>query len=100
MELRVPSKFAPGVPRRVDPQVGLARAIRKVRTDASLSQRDLAQRMRLDPSQVSRLESGDANPSWDTVRRVAAALEVTLVELAQLAEDFEERLRKDVGSSR
>lgn len=83
----------------MDPQVGLARAIRKIRTDASLSQRDLAQRMELDPSQMSRLERGDANPSWDTVRRIAAALEVTLAELAQLAEDFEERLRSESANS-
>lgn len=82
----------------MDPQVGLARAIRKLRTDADLSQRDLAQRMELDPSQMSRLERGDANPSWDTVRRVAAALEVTLTELAQLAEDFEGRLRSEEAS--
>lgn len=95
MELGGSSKFAAGVPRRIDPQVGLARAIRKIRTDASLSQRDLAQRMGLDPRQVSRLERGDANPSWDTVRRVAAALDVSLAELAQLAEDFEERLRDE-----
>lgn len=85
----------------MDPQVGLARAIRKLRTDASLSQRDLAQRMDLDPSQMSRLERGDANPSWNTVRRIATALEVTLAELAELAEDFEERLRGgDANGSR
>jgi transcriptional regulator with XRE-family HTH domain len=55
--------------------------------------------MELDPSQMSRLERGDANPSWDTVRRIAAALEVTLAELAQLAEDFEERLRSEGANS-
>jgi transcriptional regulator with XRE-family HTH domain len=101
MELCVPSKFAAGVPRRTDPQVGLARAIRKIRADASLSQRDLAQKVELDPSQMSRLEHGDANPTWGTVRRIAVALEVTLGELAELAEDFEERLRsEDADGSR
>ncbi len=85
----------------MDPQVGLARAIRKIRTDASLSQKDLAQRLGLDPSQMSRLEHGDANPTWGTVKRIAAALEVTLAELAQLAEYFEERLRdEDTNGSR
>jgi transcriptional regulator with XRE-family HTH domain len=95
MELGVPGKFAAGVPRRRDPQVGLARALRKARSDAGLSQRDLAQRVELDPSQMSRLEHGDANPSWGTIRRIAAALEVTMGELAELAEDFEKRLRAD-----
>lgn len=85
----------------MDPQVGLARAIRKIRTEANLSQRDLAQRMELDPSQMSRLERGGANPSWGMARRIAAALEVTLDELARTAEDFEGRLRgKDANGSR
>jgi len=85
----------------MDPQVGLARAIRKIRTDANLSQKDLAQRLGLDPSQMSRLEHGDANPTWGTVKRIAAALEVTLAELAQLGEYFEERLRdEDTNGSR
>ena len=78
--------------------MGLARAIRKIRTDANLSQKDLAQRLGLDPSQMSRLEHGDANPTYGTVKRIAAALEVTLAELAQLAEYFEERLRDEDGN--
>jgi transcriptional regulator with XRE-family HTH domain len=81
------------VPRRRDPQVGLALAIRKTRTDADLDQRTLARRLDLDPSQMSRLEQGGLNPSWGTVRRIAAALEVTLAHLAALAEDFERRRR-------
>ena len=75
--------------------MGLARAIRKVRADADLSQRDLAQRVELDPSQMSRLEQGDGNPTWGTVRRIAYALEVPLEDLASLAEDFEARLRSE-----
>jgi transcriptional regulator with XRE-family HTH domain len=75
--------------------VGLARAIRKVRADADLSQRDLARRAELDPSQMSRLEQGEGNPTWGMARRIAYALEVELVELAALAEDFEARLRSE-----
>jgi transcriptional regulator with XRE-family HTH domain len=92
IELRAFPTFAAGVPRRSDPQVGLARAIRKARTDADLNQNDLARLVELDPSQMSRLERGTSNPSWGTVRRIAAALGVTLAELAALAEDFERRL--------
>lgn len=73
--------------------MGLALAIRKTRTDADLDQRTLAKRLELDPSQMSRLEQGELNPSWGTVRRIAAALDVTLTELAALAEDFERRRR-------
>lgn len=71
--------------------MGLALAIRKTRADANLDQRTLAKRLELDPSQMSRLEQGGLNPSWGTVRRIAAALEVTLPHLAALAEDFERR---------
>jgi transcriptional regulator with XRE-family HTH domain len=73
--------------------VGLARAIRKLRSDANLNQRALARRLKLDPSQMSRLEQGEGNPTWGTVKRIAAALGVTMAELAALAEDFERRLR-------
>lgn len=79
----------------MDPQVGLARAIRKIRADANLSQRELAQKMEIDPSQMSRLEHGDANPTYGTARRIAAALDVTLAEVARLAEYFEGRLREE-----
>lgn len=75
--------------------MGLALAIRKTRTDADLDQKGLAELVAMDPSQMSRLEKGEMNPSWGTVRRIAAALDVALPELADLAEDFEQRLKRD-----
>ena len=81
------------VKRRKDPQVGLALAIRKTRTDAELEPKALAERLEIDPREVSRLEKGTGNPQWGTVRRVAHALDVTLPQLAALAEDFEQRLK-------
>lgn len=75
--------------------MGLARAIRKARADTDLSQRELAQLVELDPSQMSRLEKGRGNPTWGTVKRIATALEVELADLAALAEDFERRLRDE-----
>ncbi len=38
---------------------------------------------------VSHIESGRVNPGWGTVRRVAAALDVTLVEIVALSERIE-----------
>ncbi len=75
--------------------MGLARAIRKVRADADLDQRSLARRAELDPSQMSRMEQGEGNPTWGMVRRIAYALEVELADLAALAENFEQRLRSE-----
>jgi transcriptional regulator with XRE-family HTH domain len=83
----------PGVPRKQDPQRGLAWAIRKLRTEAGLTQNALARLIELDPGQFSRIEKGEGNPQWGTVRRIAIGLGVTLVELAKLAEDFERRRR-------
>lgn len=75
--------------------MGLARAIRKARADTDLNQRELARLVELDPSQMSRLEQGTGNPTWATVKRIAAALDVELADLAALAEDFERRLRDE-----
>jgi transcriptional regulator with XRE-family HTH domain len=74
-----------------DPQRGLGWAIRRLRFEADLTQNALAQRAELHPSRVSRIENGRDNPRWGTVRRVAGGLGVTLEELAELAEEFEER---------
>lgn len=76
-----------------EPQRGIAWAVRKIRTDAGLTQSALAKRVGLDPSQVSRLEKGKGNPRWGTVRRIAGGLGVSLAELATVAEDFEKRIR-------
>ena len=67
-------------------------AIRKSRTEADLNQKELARRLEVDPSEISRLEKGKVNTSWGRVRRIAACLETPFVELVQLAYDFERRL--------
>jgi transcriptional regulator with XRE-family HTH domain len=79
------------VARGKDPQRGLGWAIRRVRFEADLTQSALARRVKVHPSQISRLEKGTDNPRWGTVRRVAAGLGVSVAELAAVAEDFEER---------
>ena len=83
-----------GVTSGREPQRGFAWAVRKIRTEAGLTQSALARRIELDPSQVSRLEKGRGNPRWATARRVALGLGVTLAELATVAEDFEKRRRR------
>jgi transcriptional regulator with XRE-family HTH domain len=77
------------MPRRDDPQIGLGRAIRKLRTEVELSQETLGLRSEIHPTWISHIESGRINPTWGNVRRIAAGLKVPLPELASLAEDFE-----------
>lgn len=78
------------MPRRDDPQIGLAKAIRKLRTDGELSQEALGERAEIHPTWISHIESGRINPTWGNVRRIAKGLKVPLPRLAQLAEDYEE----------
>ncbi len=77
------------MPRRDDPQIGLGKAIRALRTEGQLSQEALGQRAEIHPTWISHIESGRVNPTWGNVRRIAIGLRVPLPELAALAEDLE-----------
>jgi transcriptional regulator with XRE-family HTH domain len=77
------------MPRRDDPQLGLGKAIRQLRNEIHLSQEALGLRSDIHPTWISHLESGRINPTWGNVRRIARGLEVTLPELATLAERLE-----------
>ena len=82
------------MPRRDDPQIGLGKAIRKLRQEAGLSQEALGNRAEIHPTWISHIESGRINPTWGNVRRIAKGLSVELAQLAALAEDFERELRE------
>jgi ribosome-binding protein aMBF1 (putative translation factor) len=56
----------------------VALAIIRYRAAHDLSQRDLAQRLRMKQPQVARLELGEVNPSIDTLMRIAARLQMTI----------------------
>ena len=77
------------MPRRDDPQIGLGKAIRKLRQEKKLSQEALGNRAEIHPTWISHIESGRINPTWGNVRRIARGLKVPLPRLAQLAEDYE-----------
>jgi transcriptional regulator with XRE-family HTH domain len=77
------------MPRRDDPQIGLGKAIRQLRTESELSQETLGHRADIHPTWISHIESGRINPTWGNVRRIAKGLKVPLAQLADLAEDLE-----------
>jgi predicted transcriptional regulator len=56
----------------------VALAIIRYRAAHDLSQRDLAQRLRMKQPQVARLELGEVNPSIDTLMRIASGLQMTI----------------------
>jgi DNA-binding XRE family transcriptional regulator len=67
-------------------QPALGAAIRAVRAEREISQLDLAEGAELTVAHLSKLENGRVNPTWGTVLRVAAALGVTIAELAMRSE--------------
>ena len=77
------------MPRREEPQIGLAQAIRRLRKMRQLSQEALGLEADIHPTWISHIESGRVNPTWGNVRRIAQSLRVPLSELAALAEDLE-----------
>lgn len=79
------------MPRREDPQIGLGKAIRKLRNEAQLSQEALGHRAEIHATWISHIESGRINPTWGNVRRIAYGLGVELEDLARLAEELEKK---------
>ncbi|HEX7280111.1 MAG TPA: helix-turn-helix transcriptional regulator [Solirubrobacterales bacterium] len=91
MDVGAGGAFASLMPRREEPQIGLSRAIRQLRMDLRLSQEALGLSAGIHPTWISHIESGRVNPTWGNVRRLATGLQVSLPELAALAEEFEAR---------
>jgi len=60
------------------PEFRLARALIEARTNAGLSQAQMAERMQTTQSVVARLESGRAHPSTRTLEKFARAAGVRL----------------------
>lgn len=82
-------------PRRSKPRspehASLGEAIRRLRTEAEMSQEQLAEAAGTDLTQVGGIERGVRNPSYTTLLRLARALGTSVGELTSLAD----RLRTD-----
>ena len=61
------------------PEYELARSLIGLRIERGLTQKELAERMNTTQSVISRLESGSANPSLATLKRLADALGARVV---------------------
>jgi transcriptional regulator with XRE-family HTH domain len=73
----------------LEPQKGLGKAVRRLREEARISQRDLADRAGVPISEISRIEAGAHDPTWGDMRQVASALGVSMERLSEIAEEFE-----------
>lgn len=74
------------LPRRYEPQPAIGVAVRLLRQERNLTQRALAAKADVEPTWISRLELGHANPSLATLHRLAAALNTPLSSLIELSE--------------
>ncbi|HEY5054371.1 MAG TPA: helix-turn-helix transcriptional regulator [Solirubrobacterales bacterium] len=73
--------------RRSDqPQPALGEAIRQLRVKRGLTQEDLAHEAGVTTGTLSLIERGHANPTWSTLKGVAAALGVSMADLSKLSE--------------
>jgi transcriptional regulator with XRE-family HTH domain len=72
----------------------LAHTLRRLRTEGGLTQEDLAHRSGLTVAALARIERGQANPTWTTVRRLADGLETTLKTIAAGVEGLGDSSRR------
>lgn len=74
---------------RDQPQPALGKAIRQLRQKRGDTLKTLAPKAGVTWGTLGVIERGEANPTWGTVRAIAAALGVSVAELAKAAEGFE-----------
>jgi transcriptional regulator with XRE-family HTH domain len=67
------------------PQPALGKAVRQLREQRGASQEALAYEAGVTSGTLSLIERGLSNPTWGTVKGIAAALEVSIAELAALS---------------
>lgn len=62
----------------------LGRKVKELRLSLKLTQRDLAEGAGIRQALVSQIERGEANPTLESILRIATALEVSFAELFEL----------------
>lgn len=72
------------------PQPALGKAVRQLREQRGVSQETLAYEAGVTSGTLSLIERGLSNPTWGTVKGIAAALDASIAELAKLSLKLEE----------
>ena len=74
------------MPRSPAPDQALAAVLKRLREQRNVTQESLAYNAGISVGTLARIEGTKTAPSWDTVRRIIAALNVSLSELAKAIE--------------
>jgi len=69
--------------------------IRALRKERGLTVKDLAQAVRCSPSFISQVERGKASPSIATVKQIASALKVNIVDFFMSSNGFEQVVTRE-----
>ena len=78
------------MPRSPKPDPALAAAVRRLREDSGLTREALAFHAGITTASLARIELAQATPGWDTIRRIAGALDMSIGRLAAAIEAAEE----------
>jgi len=62
----------------LEPEFAIIQAIIDARKNSGLTQKQLSERTGIAQGDISRLENGNANPSLNTLKRLAGAMDMTL----------------------
>jgi DNA-binding XRE family transcriptional regulator len=92
------SAMLPIVPRS-EPSETLATVLRELREDVGESQKGLAYRSGITTGALARIELGRSSPAFVTVQKIAAALDVSLADLATLLDAADRRVCAGNGSA-
>lgn len=74
------------MPISVPPDKALASTLRRLRLERNQTQEDLAYSAGITVAGLARIERGQANPRWTTVRSIASALDIGMGELGEAVE--------------
>jgi transcriptional regulator with XRE-family HTH domain len=101
LEVEEPERLVPqftGEPEETvaeDNSLQVARAVRDLRKGRNLSQRQLASRMQVPRTYISKIENGKAMPTLSSLARLAAALEI---DVCHLLRDARSRRHEETAS--
>ena len=71
---------------RRDSRAALGNAVRHFRVERDETQEALAHKAGITVGHLSKLERGQANPTWETLEAIGAALGISVSRLAEQAE--------------
>lgn len=70
--------------------VNIGERIRKFRVEKGLSQKELGERMNVSQQMIGQYENSSSFPKIETLKKIAAALEIDTIELLNFEDVFEE----------